>query len=61
MNSSQGECSKTCDGGVQTYERTKKVPRRYGGAQCKGNSTKNEPCNEQSCTGMLQFDILKEF
>ena len=37
-------CSKTCDGGIKRYTRTKRVEEKNGGI-CSGEHTKNVKCN----------------
>ena len=43
------ECSKTCDGGNRTANRTISVEAYNGGKECDGNDTKVEECNTEKC------------
>ena len=49
--SKSGECTKTCGGGTQYFERTKLVESQNGGQSCTGGSIKRENCNDQDCPG----------
>ena len=43
------ECSKSCGGGIQIFERKKIQESKYGGANCTGESKSEKVCNEQPC------------
>ena len=43
------ECSRTCDSGHQTRQRTISLQAKYGGLQCTGEPTQTQQCNTQSC------------
>ena len=46
-------CSKECGGGEQTRERECNNPApEFGGADCQGNSSESQACNEQPCPGL---------
>ena len=50
-----GECSKSCGGGVRTNTRIEKVNAAFGGKECNGFSTIEESCNIQECPGRAIF------
>jgi len=43
-----GACSKSCGGGLRKQSRDSEWA-RFGGAECDGNDTKSEVCNEDDC------------
>ena len=45
------ECSKSCEGGFMTSNRTKIGEPMFGGKECDGNETRTEVCNMNSCPG----------
>ena len=47
------DCSKTCGGGEKSSTRTILQEPINGGNECEGEDTKIEPCNENSCPGIL--------
>ena len=49
-----GECTTTC---TRTNNRTKKVEESSGG-KCDGETTLEEPCNTQDCSG--KFSIFRK-
>ena len=48
----EGQCSKTCGSGTQTFSRKKITLEAYGG-QCSGNAIKVEECNTRECKGIV--------
>lgn len=47
-----GDCSLSCGGGLRMRERRCDEPEpRYGGEDCSGNITENDPCNTHFCPG----------
>ena len=47
-----GTCSASCGNGTQKYTRKCDNPApENGGDDCKGDSTKTEPCNAGACPG----------
>ena len=51
-----GDCSRTCAGGLRTNSRTKKREEINGTDEvgiCEGDTTMEEECNTQNCTGMF--------
>ena len=45
-------CSAECGGGEQTREREcNNPPPQFGGAECQGDSSQTQSCNEQPCPG----------
>ena len=47
--SKSGECTKSCGGGTQYFERTIIVTPQNGGQSCTGNPSKSEICNNYDC------------
>ena len=47
-----GDCSTLCGGGSRVKVRTKLVEEGNGGS-CNGNTTENEECNVQKCSGEM--------
>ena len=47
-----GDCSTLCGGGSRVKVRTKLVEEANGGS-CNGNTTENEECNVQECSGEM--------
>ena len=47
-----GPCSVTCGRGTRHKKRSKLSEERNGG-KCEGDSFRLEPCNNESCSGML--------
>merc|ERR1711988_368697 len=54
--SKSGECSKSCGGGVQYFERIINVKSQNGGQSCTGSRTKREYCNTQNCPCYCNID-----
>jgi len=50
-----GECSKTCDHGVQIDTRDKFVEEQFGGT-CEGNATRESDCFIKDCPIVFHFD-----
>ena len=44
-----GACTKTCGGGTQTSTRGQEPQAKCGGSKCVGDSTREQPCNENGC------------
>ena len=51
------ECSKSCEGGFMTSNRTKIGEPMFGGKECDGNETRTEVCNMNSCPGRHRIFI----
>jgi len=47
--SKSGECTKSCGGGTQYFQRTISVQSKNGGKSCTGNPIKQEKCNDFDC------------
>ena len=47
--SKSGECTKSCGGGTQHFQRKILVQPRSGGQTCTGNFIKQEKCNVLGC------------
>jgi len=45
----QGDCNKSCGGGVRTDTRTENVEAKHGGEACQGPSSMEVSCNTQEC------------
>ena len=48
----QGDCDKSCGGGVRTDTRTVNVDAQHGGDECQGPSSMEVSCNTQECPGV---------
>ena len=47
------ECSNSCGGGIQTRKRTcTNPPPAHGGADCVGEATETQNCQEKDCPGL---------
>ena len=49
-------CSRSCNGGKKTSNRTILQQAKNNGTECQGNDTRIEKCNSIPCPGTLQFD-----
>ena len=50
----EGQCNKTCGGGVKKLTRTCSNPMpSCGGSSCRGISVREEACNEDCCSGKV--------
>jgi len=54
-------CDKTCNGGVRTRNRDKKVMDEFGGAQCPGIAAEKEQCYLQPCPIDCSFGDWSEW
>ena len=52
-----GECTKSCGGGIQSFERTVLVTSQNGGQSCTGRNIKSENCNNHDCPGKFVYCI----
>ena len=43
------ECSQSCEGGIQTRERTIEILARNGGQPCRGETREKRQCNTHKC------------
>ena len=43
------QCSKSCDGGTQIWQRRERIKSKNGGKPCLGDAIISEDCNTQSC------------
>jgi len=58
--SKSGECTKSCGGGTQYYQRTISVQSKNGGQYCTGNPIKQEKCNDFDCPVDCQWSSWSE-